>query len=1456
MQNTSEPTFVVVEISGNQDSGGIFKTTDSVSVEPFSTRIVRLEISDISSGSYSLSVRGSGGLNFRNSTNLEYIHKSYSVFVQTDKAIYKPGHVVMFRVLVLNPSLRPVSTSLLNIHVTDGKGNRIKEWRKQSTTHGVFSSELQLSEHPVLGNWNITVSVVDQIFSKSFEVAEYVLPKFEVKINVPTHATFKDSKLVAVIYAKYVYGKPVKGEATVSVNPNIHSGVIQPFLTNPIFKVVTINGKATVEFDITKDLRITDDYERIVQFDVFVEESLTGRRQNNTAQVLLHRHRYRMELVKTREYFKPGLKYTAQIKLLYHDGSPVTDEVNMVKVRQYYSYDEENFKESKHKLSESGIIELQYFPPHNASVLRIEAEYLDLKEALPPIAAAVSPSNTFIQAVLKTHTPKINSLLEVEVTSTRPVEYVNYEIFARGGIITANTFVMPRNSSTATIKVMATQTMAPNAHFIVHFINEVGEVVADELEIELSEILQNYVHAKSDKSELEPGSVSEITLEAKPYSFIGVLGVDQSVLLLRSGNDITQNTVLKELQSYDQTDPEATQAYRELNDERTLKLLPSSFTAEQAFTKSGALVLSNGYVHEFYPGVYYRTNAFDELDDSSISDDHAARKAKMKPNNSSSGEIVTLKPDIGPPVVYRLVTRPPLAGPFAFSNIPTPAWNHPRVFLDHDIADTWLFNNYSVGSEGRAVIRKNIPDSITSWVISAFSIDNLFGLGLLDEPLKMKTFKSFFITLDLPYSVQRGEVVAIQSVVFNYMKSDVIVDVTLENSGEFEFADFSNDIDSPSPTLELFRRRKVTVPSGSGKSVTFVIRPRVLGYIGIKLMANGRIAGDAIEKRLLVKPEGETIYKNKAMFVDLRTQSSFEKKISLNIPKNVIPGSEYIEVSVIGDIIGSSILNIDKLIRMPHGCGEQNMLNFVPSIVALDYLKNTHRLTVSQENRAIKYLESGYQQELAFRRPDGSFSAFGMSDPSGSTWLTAFVAKSFRQASGLITIEESVITDALQWLANHQASNGSFPEVGRVYHAEMQGGSTHELTLTAYTLIAFLENIKIATQFRSTISRSIEYIVRNLYQITEDSYALALCSYALHLADHPEKESAFSALESNAQTEGDLKFWKRKDRDADKNNPWTKVPNSVNIEMTSYALLSYIKRRMYEDAIPVLSWLITQQNSQGGFASTQDTIIAIYALSQLSEIMSPKRVNLIVNVTTDDANHKFTVNEENSMAFQKYEVHPTVRNISISSFGTGFSVIYVSYQYNVNVTGEWPLFNLDPQLTKSSTANHMQLSVCTSFVGGNNSNMAVMEVNLPSGFTVDTDAIPSLLLSYAKTIKKVETKNGETTLVLYFDSLSREEICPTVSAFRTHKVAHQKPVPVVQYDYYDQTRRSRTFYEVPTSNICDICEESDCSNICQGKLKFQKSEKDSNNFSTTSCTSNFILVTIGLTYAYVIKYFM
>ena len=48
------------------------------------------------------------------------------------------------------------------------------------------------------------------------------------------------------------------------------------------------------------------------------------------------------------------------------------------------------------------------------------------------------------------------------------------------------------------------------------------------------------MEAKVNGNQYEPGSAAELIFTAKPYSFIGVMGIDQSVLLLNSGNDITR----------------------------------------------------------------------------------------------------------------------------------------------------------------------------------------------------------------------------------------------------------------------------------------------------------------------------------------------------------------------------------------------------------------------------------------------------------------------------------------------------------------------------------------------------------------------------------------------------------------------------------------------------------------------------------------------------------------------------------------------------------------------------------------------------------------------------------------------------------------------------------------------------------------------------------------------------
>lgn len=1419
---------IYIELNGLLDNGDVFNISQVTQVQPYSTRILRLEIGEIIPGRYQLIARGLSGIEFSSSKPVGYVHKSYSVFIQTDRAIYKPGNKVMFRCILLDSRLRPTLARLVDIYVTDGKRNRIKQWIRPPVTRGIFNGEIELSESPVLGTWKITANIGDQIFEKDFEVAEYVLPNFEVTIDAPKHFTFKDSKITATIHAKYTYGKPVKGEATVTAYPDIFSGIIQPIYQQPVRKVIPIDGKVTVDFDIHSELKLTDEYERPVMIDVAVEESLTGRRQNTSMQLTLHKHKYTMDLIKTSEYYKPGLKYTAFIKLTYHDGTPVRDNKNPVTIMYGYTYSQSAYTNITRILDDNGMVQLDFYPPKSSDnisfPLNIEAQYLNLHEWFPSTNQAMSRNNEYIQATLKTDKPTVNRDVEIEVNSTIPLKYISYEIFGRGDILDAGSIYV-QNKYTTSFKFLATYVMAPTAHVIVYYVGIDGEIIADALDVELEGVLQNFVDIKVAPEEVAPGENVNLLITSKPNSYVGLLGIDQRSILLKSGNDISYEQVYKELKSYDmvQDSPYADSVF-----DRYL-WSPGSATAKDVFSESGAIIMTNGYVHENFP---IRQPGILE------------GRITGSPHGAS-----TLRPDLGPPVTHKLATRPPLAGPYAFSRIPPPVWNKPRVFLMHDILNTWLFTNFSSGIDGKNELKRNVPDSITSWVLTAFSVNDVHGLGLIQEPRKLKVFRPFFIAVDLPYSVIRGEIVAIQIVVFNYMNKAVTAEVLLTNEGQFDFAEISNEVHD-APKLELYRKKKIEVKANSGSSTSFMIIPRELGYITIKATANSVLAGDSVEHKLLVKAEGETQFINKATFLDLRSTSDMATNVTIDIPKNAVPGSEHIEISAVGDILGPSILNLANLIKMPSGCGEQNMLNFVPNIMILNYLKNTNQLTQAVQGKALRYMEIGYQRELTYRHDDGSFSAFGMSDSKGSTWLTAFVAKAFKQAAVYIPVEGRIIDEALQWLSNNQAPNGSFPEVGKVSHRDMQGGAAKGLALTAFTVIAFLENSDSNGKYRNTINKGIDYIVRNMNDL-DDVYALSICTYALNLAKHPYENAAFNLLESKAMTKGDLKWWSKPIQEDDKNPWYYSLPRPVDVEMTSYTLLTYLERNLVTDSVPLMKWLVKQRNAEGGFASTQDTVIGIQALAKLGEKLATK--NNAVSITfmyEGGGQSQMNINPDNSMILQKQVLPRKTRVVNVTATGSGFALIQISFQYNLNVTGAWPLFTLDPQVDKNSNANHLQLSVCSGFVPtkeANESNMVVMEVSLPSGFTADRDSLPSLEVS--QNVKRVETKDGDTIVVLYFDKMDRHEYCPTISAFRTHKVAKQKPVPVSIYDYYDSSRRARVFYEPRKATLCDICENEDCEDLCVS----QAGKQDSTQSAAVSHLPTCIYLQLFFTLLY-IKY--
>ena len=76
----------------------------------------------------------------------------------------------------------------------DPKGNKIDQWRDQTLVSGVFNESLKLSTEPILGLWEIKVESYGQESTKQFEVAEYVLPKFEVSVKLPSFYVTDNSK--------------------------------------------------------------------------------------------------------------------------------------------------------------------------------------------------------------------------------------------------------------------------------------------------------------------------------------------------------------------------------------------------------------------------------------------------------------------------------------------------------------------------------------------------------------------------------------------------------------------------------------------------------------------------------------------------------------------------------------------------------------------------------------------------------------------------------------------------------------------------------------------------------------------------------------------------------------------------------------------------------------------------------------------------------------------------------------------------------------------------------------------------------------------------------------------------------------------------------------------------------------------------------------------------------------
>ncbi|XP_065834245.1 alpha-1-inhibitor 3-like [Oscarella lobularis] len=424
-------------------------------------------------------------------------------------------------------------------------------------------------------------------------------------------------------------------------------------------------------------------------------------------------------------------------------------------------------------------------------------------------------------------------------------------------------------------------------------------------------------------------------------------------------------------------------------------------------------------------------------------------------------------------------------------------------------------------------------------------------------------------------------------------------------------------------------------------------------------------------------------------------------------------------------------------------------------------------------------------------------------------WLTAFVVRTFGQAHGIIDVDQTVQAKAINWMKKKQSQDGSFPTVCHVLDKEMQGCSGGECSLTAYVTIALLEAgvpssdpsiVNALTYLNSTCSSN----------DCENNYALAVISNVFCKAGHSRADELLNQLLSCATTEDDTMYWKysKESNQFCYGRRWGMpcASRSCDVETSAYALLAFKCQGDVGNSLKIVHRLLEQRNPSGGFRSTQDTVVALQALSEYAALsVANNDVSMSIRFSTDsEFSWSLAVDSSNSQDVQTLNIPTLPSTLTASLVGVGCVLVQTGVKYNIPEPPEEAAFEVAAMATMNENKGKScsyKIRVCNRYnkymwyLAGllkkpRSSNMALTDITLFSGFVpIDSD-LKDLEKKGTRKIKRIDKQDRRVRV--YIDEVRRKVCCFELQMKRTVFVEDLQGVPVISYNYYDPDQSGGT----------------------------------------------------------------
>nr|XP_058938488.1 alpha-2-macroglobulin-like protein 1 isoform X2 [Kogia breviceps] len=1353
-------------------------------------------------------VRGAGNeINFEEKKKVLIQRQQNGIFIQTDKPVYNPGQQVHFRIVTLTSNFVPVNDQYSIVELQDPNNNRIAQWLNVVPKEGIVELSFQLAPEATLGTYSVDVAE-GKTFG-TFNVEEYVLPKFKLEVVEPKQLSMLEDSFLVKICCRYTYGKPVLGTVQVSACQKAYTyWPREPEGEHPPDRCKNISGKTDKAGCISASVAmstfsLTDhDYRQDINIVATMVEEGTGVEVNTTRDIYISQQMASMTFEDTNNYYYPNFPFSGKIRVRGHDDSPLKHHSVFLVIHG-----------TNGTVTQTLTTDNEGLAPFKLDTVNWDRKFISLegKFQLEEMAHDPEELHYYSNAYLylqpfynTTHSflglQRPNGILEcgrpqevlvdyyIDPADVEPDQEVifSYYLIGKGNLEMEGQKHLKSNreglKGSFSLSLTFNSRLAPDPSLVMYAIFPGGGVIADKIQFSVEMCFDNQVSLGFSPSQQLPGADVDLQLQAAPQSLCAIRAVDESVLLLRPESELSNSSV-----------------YR---------------------------------MFPFWYGYYdYKVEEYDECPGygrwefsrpliGAVPEERWGRRFNIwRPWFSENIDLFHFFKDVGLKILSNAKIKKPIDCSYetsahimaveeTSSSRPRTVGTPPPVQPEDSqvrqyFPETWLWDLFPVGNSGKESVHVTVPDSVTTWKAMTFCTSQSRGFGL-SPTVGLTAFKPVFVDLTLPYSVVRGESFRLTATIFNYLKECIRVQTNLAKSEEFQVEPGTDSQASSCLCADESKSYNWNITAVKLGHVNFTISTKILdsnelcgdqkGFVPEK----GR--SDTLIKPVLVKPEGVLVEKTHNSLLCPKGKVASES-ISLEVPVDVVPDSAKAYVTVLGDIMGASLKNLDSLVQMPRGCGEQNMVLFAPIIYVLQYLEKTGMLTEEIRSRAVDFLKLGYQRELMYKHSNGSYSAFGEQDENGNTWLTAFVTKCFGQAQKFIFIDDKNIQEALRWMAGNQLSSGCYANVGELLHTAMKGGVDDKVSLTAYITAALLEMGMTSDDLM--VSQGLQCLKHSISSTT-NPYTQALLAYTFTLAGEMDiRNILLEKLDQQAIISGMSIHWSHKPTLSLNDRLWSE-PEAVDVELTAYVLLTWLSKanlthNEITKATGIVAWLAKQQNAYGGFSSTQDTVVALQALAKYATIVyvPSEEVNLAVK-SAQNFQHVFNIQAANRLVFQQESLPDIPGVYTLEASGQGCVHVQMVLRYNILPPKRVEAFSLSAEIGKTqcercTSPGSFLLTIHTSYVGSrSSSNMVIVEVKMLSGFS-PMEGTNQLLLQQPL-VKKVES--GIDTLNIYLDELSKETQTYTFIIRQSLMVTNLKPATIKVYDYYLPDEQATIQYSV------------------------------------------------------------